>query len=88
MLSERVRVLENRLEYTSFKERPDRLASLLLQLVKSEGVKTDEGYKISTRYSQERLATMIGANRVSVTRAFRRLYGKRGAWSLGAVSST
>lgn len=75
-LSERVRALENRLEDISFKEMPGRLASLLLQLVESEGVETDEGYKIPTRYSHEQLATMVGANRVSVTRAFRRLREK------------
>ena len=72
-LSERVRALENRLEDISFKDMPARVASLILQLVESEGVKTDEGYKIPTRYSHERLATMVGANRVSITRAFRGL---------------
>ncbi len=70
-LSERVRALENRLENVSFKETPARLASLVLQLLESEGVKTEESYyKIPTRYSQEQLATMIGAHRVSVSRAY------------------
>ncbi len=72
-LSERVRMLENRLEDLSFKEVPTRLASLILQLLEDEGVKTLEGYKIPTRYTHEQLATMIGANRVSVTRAFAKL---------------
>ena len=77
-LSERVRLLENRLEDMSFKDMPSRLASVILQLVESEGLKTeDEGYMIPTRYSHEQLATMVGANRVSVTRAFGRL---RQAW--------
>src|SRR5918911_476671 len=70
-LSERVRALENRLEDVSFKEMPARLASLILQLLESEGVKTEEGYyKIPTRYTHEQLATMINAHRVSVTRAY------------------
>ena len=70
-LSERVRTLENRLEDVSFKEMPARLASLILQLLESEGVKTEEGYyQIPTRYSHEQLATMINAHRVSVTRAY------------------
>ncbi len=73
-LSERVRLLENRLEDVSFKEMPGRLASVILQLLESEGVQTEEeGYRIPTRYSHEQLATMVGANRVSVTRAFGRL---------------
>ena len=72
-LSERVRALENRLEDVTLKEMPARLASLIVQLVENEGVKTEEGYKIPTRYGHEELAKMLMANRVSVTRAFRRL---------------
>ena len=72
-LSERVRALENRLEDVTLKEMPARLASLIVQLVESEGVKTKEGYKIPTRYGHEELAKMLMANRVTVTRAFRRL---------------
>ncbi len=69
-LSERVRALENRLEDVSFKEMPARLASLILQLLESEGVKTEEGYyKIPTHYTHEQLATMVDAHRVSVSRA-------------------
>ena len=72
-LSERVRALENRLEDMSFKAVPARLASLILLLVESEGVRSSEGYEIPTHYTHERLGTMIGAHRVAVTRAFRKL---------------
>jgi CRP/FNR family transcriptional regulator, cyclic AMP receptor protein len=48
-----------------------RLASLILDLLQSDGVVTREGhYKIAAHYTQEQLATMIGAKRVAVTRAF------------------
>jgi CRP/FNR family transcriptional regulator len=48
-----------------------RLASLILDLLQREGVVTREGhYKIAAHYTQEQLATMIGAKRVTVTRAF------------------
>ncbi len=80
-LSERVRALESQLEDVSFKEMPARLASLILQLLESEGVKTEEGYKIPTHYTHEQLATMINAHRVSVSRAFRSL-GEAGAVEL------
>ena len=77
-LSERVRLLENRLGDLSFKEIPARLASLVLQLVEDEGVRTREGsYEIPTHYTHEQLATMLGANRVSVTRAFAKLHDAR-----------
>jgi CRP-like cAMP-binding protein len=47
------------------------LASLILDLISSDGVVTREGcYRIDPRYTHEQLATMIGAKRVAVTRAF------------------
>jgi CRP/FNR family cyclic AMP-dependent transcriptional regulator len=42
-LSEWVRSLESRLEDVSFKETPARLASLILQLLESEGIKNRRG---------------------------------------------
>jgi len=51
-----------------------RLASLILDLLQSEGVITREGhYRIAFPYTHEQLATMIGAKRVAVTRAFGKL---------------
>jgi CRP/FNR family cyclic AMP-dependent transcriptional regulator len=41
--------------------------------LESEGLVTSEGYKIPTRYTHQQLATMIGANREAVIRAFGRL---------------
>ena len=73
VLSERLRLYENRLEDIGLKSVPARLASLILQLAESEGVVTPEGCKIPTRYAHHQLATMIGANRVSVTNAFAQL---------------
>ena len=51
-----------------------RLAGLILEICQSEGVVTREGpYRIDTHYTHEQLATMIGASRVAVTRAFGKL---------------
>jgi len=51
-----------------------RLASLILDLIRSEGVVTREGhYRILPHYTHEDLATMIGAKREAVTRAFGKL---------------
>ncbi len=73
VLSERLRLCENRLEDIGLKSVPARLASLILQLAEGEGIMTNEGPKIPTHYTHRQLAAMIGANRVSVTKAFAQL---------------
>jgi len=73
LLSERLRYYETRMEDVTLKEVPARLASLILFLVESEGVKRPGEISIPTRYTHEHLGTMIGANREAVTRAFGRL---------------
>jgi CRP/FNR family transcriptional regulator, cyclic AMP receptor protein len=47
-----------------------RLASAIMRLVEDEGIVTREGFKIPTHYTHDHLGTMIGANRVAVTKAF------------------
>jgi CRP/FNR family cyclic AMP-dependent transcriptional regulator len=68
-----LRASERRFADIALREVPARLGSLLVQLVEAEAVVTKEGYKIPTRYTHERLGTMIGAKREAVTRAFSRL---------------
>lgn len=70
LLSERLRRQETRLEDVSTKDVKARLASIIVLMVESEGVRSDTGYRIPAHYTHERLGTMIGANRTAVTRAF------------------
>ena len=70
LLSERLRHYETRLEDITLKDVHSRLASIILLLVESEGVRTATGYRIPAHYTHQRLGTMIGANREAVTRAF------------------
>jgi CRP-like cAMP-binding protein len=71
LLGERLRLTRSRMADIALKETPARLASLILDLVQSEGVVTREGhYKIVTHYTHGQLGAMIGAQRGSVTRAF------------------
>ncbi len=78
LLGERLIETEGRLADLARKEVPERLASQILRLVASEGVVTREGYRILTRYTHQQLATMIGANREAVTRAFGKLRSEGG----------
>ncbi len=73
LLSHRLIAQETRMQDLGLKEVPARLASLILQLVEEQGVKTRTGFKIPIRYTHQQLGTFIGANREAVTRAFRRL---------------
>ena len=73
LLGERLSTYEKRLEDLGLKEVPARLASLILLLIESEGLRTRTGYKIPTRYTHQHLGAMIGANREAVTRAFTQL---------------
>jgi CRP-like cAMP-binding protein len=73
LLSERLRRQETRLEDVSMKDVRARLASIIVLLVESEGVRSGTGYRIPAHYTHERLGTMIGANRTAVTRAFKLL---------------
>ena len=74
LLSERRAVCEGRLSEMIRKEVPARLAGLILRLSEHQGVITRDGSRrIPTRYTHNRLASMVGSNREAVTRAFRKL---------------
>ena len=72
-LAERLHASEARYTDIVGKDVPTRLATLILTLVDSEGLVTQESYRIPTRYTHEQIASMIGCKRVAVTRAFSRL---------------
>jgi CRP/FNR family transcriptional regulator, cyclic AMP receptor protein len=73
MLGDRPRQAEVRFAELAHKQVPARLASLILRLSASECIVNREGIRIDTPYTQQRLATMIGANREAVTRAMKEL---------------
>jgi CRP/FNR family transcriptional regulator, cyclic AMP receptor protein len=74
LLSERLAMSEGRLSDLIRKEVPARLAGLILGLSEHEGVVMGEGRsRISTRYTHQQLASMVGSNREAVTRAFGKL---------------
>ena len=70
MLATQLMLMEDRWADAVEKEVSQRLAGLLYMLVESERVMTPEGPMIPTHYTHSQLASMIGANREAVTRAF------------------
>jgi CRP/FNR family cyclic AMP-dependent transcriptional regulator len=73
LLAERQGSSNERMAEVAHKEVLSRLASQILRLLEGEGVVDREDYKLPTTYTHEELGTMIGAERVAVTRAFGRL---------------
>jgi CRP/FNR family transcriptional regulator, cyclic AMP receptor protein len=80
VLAERLRLMNERMADVVCKDVRARLAVLILHLVYSEGVVTHEGFEIPAHYTHEQLASMIGARRVAVTRAFKQLRDARALW--------
>jgi CRP/FNR family transcriptional regulator, cyclic AMP receptor protein len=73
LLAERLRLMDARMSDVIHKEVPARLASLILQLLSEEGIVVGGDHVIPGPYTHEQLGTMIGAKRVAVARAFKRL---------------
>jgi CRP/FNR family cyclic AMP-dependent transcriptional regulator len=74
LLGERLSACEGRLSDLVRKEVPARLASLILDLSKHQGITTANGSRmIPTHYTHNQLASMVGANREALTTAFGKL---------------
>ena len=74
LLAERQGSSNERLAEIAHKVVLSRLASQILRLLEGEGVVDRQGaYKLPAVYTHEQLGMMIGAERVAVTRALRRL---------------
>ena len=69
ILAKQLKEAQVRLAELTHKDVPARLASQILRFADDEGIKTNEGIKIATRYSHEQLAAMIGSGRVAVSRS-------------------
>jgi CRP/FNR family transcriptional regulator, cyclic AMP receptor protein len=72
LLAERLGSSNERMAEVIHKGVLSRLASQILRLLEDEGlVDREGGYRLPTAHTHEELGTMIGANRVAITRAFR-----------------
>jgi CRP/FNR family transcriptional regulator, cyclic AMP receptor protein len=73
LLTARMRLYADKMVDIALKEVPARLAHLFLWLAEIDGTVSPEGYLVPSRYTHEQLGNMIGAKRVAVTRAMKKL---------------
>jgi CRP-like cAMP-binding protein len=87
ILSERLAVSEDRHSELVRKEVPARLASLIRKLIEHQAIVVSDGScMVPTRFTHRQLASMVGANREAVTRAFKKL--RRAGSRSGTGTST
>ena len=72
-LSKRISSLTNRIESMSLTHLGDRLYQVLRNMALEHGVKSRDGLMIQFPLTHEDLAFLVGAHRVSVTRALKEL---------------
>src|SRR4028119_256853 len=73
LLAERLAESNERMAEVAHKGVLPRLAGQVLRLLEDEGVVDREGQRLRTAYTHQELGAMVGANRVTVTRALGRL---------------
>ena len=72
-LSKRVHLLTDRAGSLSFSSLEDRLYRVLVAVAKEHGERTAAGYAIHFPLTHEDLSFLVGAHRVSITRAMGKL---------------
>ncbi len=72
-LSKRIDWLTSRVGSLSFTHLEDRLYSVLTQFAQEHGIRSQKGYAIQFPLTHEELGFLVGAHRVSITRAMKAL---------------
>lgn len=63
----RLRKIQSRIEDLVFRDVPARLAHLLVELSKSDGVKAPQGIRLRAKLTHQEMANLIGCSRETVT---------------------
>jgi len=72
-LSKRIDWLTSRVGSLSLSNLEDKLYSVLMQVAREHGIKSHKGYAIQFPLTHEELGFLVGAHRVSITRAMKSL---------------
>ncbi|KUO69643.1 MAG: hypothetical protein APF77_15220 [Clostridia bacterium BRH_c25] len=70
LLNRKIRILSTQIKQLSFDDSYYRVCNALIHLTKQFGVKIDNGYRLSIKFTHQEMANLIGLNRVTVTNIF------------------
>ena len=76
LLNRKIRILSTQIKQLSFDDSYYRVCNALIHLTKQYGVKNDNGYRLSIKFTHQEMANLIGLNRVTVTNIFIRMTNK------------
>jgi CRP-like cAMP-binding protein len=76
VLGEKIVDLQGRLEAQVLHNTYEQIILLLIRLCKSNGEKKEQGYKLTTQFTNRELANMIGTSRETVSRTINQLKKK------------
>jgi CRP-like cAMP-binding protein len=76
VLGEKIVDLQGRLEAQVLHNTYEQIILLLIRLCKSNGEKNEQGYKLTTQFTNRELANMIGTSRETVSRTINQLKKK------------
>lgn len=77
VMGEKIIDLQNRLEEQILHNTFEQIVMLLLRLCKTNGIKINNNYKITTHFTNRELANMIGTSRETISRTINSLKKKR-----------
>jgi CRP/FNR family transcriptional regulator len=77
VLGEKMIDLQNRLEEKILRDTYEQIVMLLLRLCKSNGVRINETFKLTSHFTNRELANMIGTSRETMNRTINRLRKKK-----------
>lgn len=77
VMSKRLNLVSSQIENLALRDAYGRTASLIIQLLKNDGINAEDGVAIKTNLSRQDMGNMVGLTRETLTRALTRLKNDR-----------
>ncbi|WP_201769309.1 Crp/Fnr family transcriptional regulator [Fervidicella metallireducens] len=73
VMAKRLMMVSKQIEYLALQDAYGKTASLLIKLIKDEGLPLKDGIKLKTSFSRQEMGNMVGLSRETFTRALSKL---------------